>query len=164
MKLKFEPLDLERNAQLIVEFRADSFVESFGDANQLFGSDGKGDQRYLALLKERNAFVGSCVHVIDNGKIVGQIEMRRDASQSDSGYVNLFYLIPDYRGKGIGKHLDEYARDFFLGFGMNRATLNVSPTNLRAIRFYEKCGWHITERIHKSGVDVLVMQKVYRDR
>ncbi|WP_284469739.1 GNAT family N-acetyltransferase [Peribacillus simplex] len=33
----------------------------------------------------------------------------REYEGTEIGYVNLFYLIPEYRSKGIGKELVRYA-------------------------------------------------------
>jgi GNAT superfamily N-acetyltransferase len=49
------------------------------------------------------------VQAYDGDKPVGQIEARtKDMDDGKFGYVNLFYLIPDYRGKGYGRQLEQY--------------------------------------------------------
>ena len=57
------------------------------------------------------------------------------------GYVNLFYLIPSYRGRGLGRQLEQYAVAFLLGAGRQRLRLSVSATNRQAITFYLKHHW-----------------------
>jgi len=57
------------------------------------------------------------------------------------GYVNLFYLIPDMRGSGAGTFLHHYAIAFCQKHGVPKMRLSVSPTNLRAVAFYQKHGW-----------------------
>ncbi|TCJ01402.1 GNAT family N-acetyltransferase [Cytobacillus praedii] len=44
-------------------------------------------------------------------------------------YVNLFYLIPEFRGKGLGKDLIRYAEDFFRKSLVTGDHLRNSPTN-----------------------------------
>ncbi|MBD2168314.1 GNAT family N-acetyltransferase [Calothrix membranacea FACHB-236] len=83
----------------------------------------------------------SCVHVWKQEQIIGQIEMMRCRNDSSVGYVNLFYLTPEFRGLGFGQQLDEHAADFFQRLGCHSARLNVSPTNRVAMRFYLKHGW-----------------------
>lgn len=160
MKLEFVDLDVDKNHEIILKFRADSFVVSFGSADLLYGENGEGAERYLNLIRQRNQFKGSCVHVIYQGQIVGQIELRAMNDKADEGYVNLFYLIPQFRGSGLGAQLDKYAEDFFRKNKMKSAYLNVSPTNERALKFYEKCGWVKQELIFKSGAYVFVMKKL----
>jgi GNAT superfamily N-acetyltransferase len=56
------------------------------------------------------------------------------------GYVNLFYLIPDYRGLGFGPALDAHAGGVFRQRGLTTARLQVGG-DARAQRFYAKLGW-----------------------
>ena len=61
--------------------------------------------------------------------------------RGDSGYVNLYYLAPQYRDQGWGRFLDGYAVSYLTSLGFSAARLSVSPTNLQAMRFYAKQGW-----------------------
>jgi ribosomal protein S18 acetylase RimI-like enzyme len=83
----------------------------------------------------------SCVHVWKEDQIIGQIEMMLWKRDSSVGYVNLFYLTPEFRGHGFGQQLDRHATHFFKHLGCQSAHLNVSPTNQVAMRFYLKHGW-----------------------
>src|SRR5207253_8253556 len=53
--LEFRPIDLEKHSDVCVSFREDSYLCSFGSAEQFHGSDGKGAQRYLEWLRQRMA-------------------------------------------------------------------------------------------------------------
>lgn len=163
MRLEFKNLDIDKHRELILQYRADSFVVSFGNADLFYGEDMKGAERYLELLRQRSQFVGSCVHAAYQGQIVGQIELRASYENANEGYVNLFYLSPEFRGLGLGIQLDQYAEKFFRQNSMKCAYLNVSPTNTRALKFYEKCGWVKEELIFKSGADVFVMKKTFSE-
>lgn len=139
--LSFRPIDLERHADRCIAFRRDSFVSSFGTDEAFVekcGADGAG---YIAWLREhRAAFPDGFVHVWDGDTLVGQMEMRvRDDPQI--GYVNLFYLIAAVRGRGLGDQLHEYALRFFRGRDVATIQLSVSPTNRRALAYYQKHGW-----------------------
>lgn len=141
-KLTFKPIDLAKTLDLVIRFRADSFVVSFGDADRFYEADGKGDERYLGWLQEKIAKDhNSVVHVLDGDTIIGQIEMARLRDDQTVGYVNLYYLRPERRGEGLGAQLDEHAGAYFRSIGLRRARLSVSPANKRAVRFYEKMGW-----------------------
>lgn len=141
-KLTFAPIDLDTAAEIAITFRADSFVCSFGSDERFYESDGKGHERYLGWLQNlRQSMPGSCVHVWQANTIIGQIEMNRFKSQPEIAYVNLFYLAPAYRNRGLGHYLDQYAMTYFADLGFQSARLSVSPTNLQATRFYRKNGW-----------------------
>jgi ribosomal protein S18 acetylase RimI-like enzyme len=141
-ELRFEPIDLDTAAEAAVAFRADSFVCSFGSAERFYEADGKGHERYLVWLRQlMQSIPGSCVHAWDGGTVIGQLEMNRFKGEPRLGYVNLYYLVPEYRNRGLGRRLDEYATAFLRSLGFPAARLSVSPTNQQAVRFYSKNGW-----------------------
>ena len=140
MKPEFRPIDIDNDWELCLQFRIDSFVASFGSADNFY-RDG-GEEHYKAWLKnkiQKNPW--SAVHIHFENKIIGQMEIGKIKSAPEIGNVNLYYLVPEYRGRQLSKYLDEYAIDYMLKQGHKFARLNVSPTNQRAVRFYEKNGW-----------------------
>ena len=54
--------------------------------------------------------------------------------------MNIFYLIPEYRGKGIGKEIIQYIEDFFIKSNVSEYHLRVSSKNEKAINLYTKIG------------------------
>lgn len=139
--LRFKPIEIEQAKELCIRFRADSFVCSFG-SDERFYEEECGAERYIHWLKQRIADIpGSCVHVFKDARIIGQVEMMRWKEDPNIGYVNLFYLIPDFRGQGFGAQLDEYAASFFQHLSCKSALLSVSPMNIGATNFYTKRGW-----------------------
>ena len=150
--LTFAPIDLERHADLCAQFRADSFRVSFGTDERVYQEhatspttvhpDGRGRARYVTWLAQRMCgFPGSCVHVWHQDGVVGQIEIGRFRGDTSVGYVNLLYLIPAYRGRGLGAQLEQYALAFLRRAGYQRVRLSVSATNHQAIAFYLKHHW-----------------------
>ena len=140
--LEFKPINLERHQDLCIQFRADAFACSFGSTVLFYGEDGKGAERYLQWLRQQITDIqNSCVHLWKGKQVIGQMEMGRWNLDPTVGYVNLFYLIPEVRGQGLGQKLDQYATNFFKQLGCPSARLSVSPTNLAAVRFYLKQGW-----------------------
>lgn len=140
--LRFRPIEIEQTKELCIRFRADSFVCSFGSDERFYEEDGCGDKRYIHWLKQRVSDIpGSCVHVFKDARIIGQVEMRRWKEDPNIGYVNLFYLIPECRGQGLGAQLDEYTASFFQRLSCKSAILSVSPMNIDAMNFYMKRGW-----------------------
>jgi ribosomal protein S18 acetylase RimI-like enzyme len=137
--LRFAPIDFEKDAEICVLFRRDSYFCSFGEG-EAFEATG-GAVGYLELLRERHALLPEgIVHVWRNDHIIGQIEAQLP-SNAPGGYVNLFHLVPEERDRGTGALLQEYVVSLFTRRGVSSLRLSVSPTNARAMRFYAKHGW-----------------------
>lgn len=140
--LVFQSIELSKSSGLCIRFREDSFVVSFGDATKFYEDDHKGAERYLDWLQNKlTKDPASAVHIWEGSAIIGQMELGVFKNDPDIGNVNLYYLIPEKRGLGYSRYLDEYAVHYLKGLGLKKSRLSVSPTNIRAIRFYEKQGW-----------------------
>lgn len=140
--MEFLPIDLGTHGDLCVRFRVDAHVCSFGNADRFHRDHGPAGEGYLAWLGRRmREMPGSCVHAWSGGRVVGQIDMGRCREEPALGYVNLYYLIPERRGSGLAAGIDAYACGFLNGQGFRAARLSVSPSNARAVRFYERRGW-----------------------
>jgi len=75
-----------------------------------------------------------------------------EADSEIAGYINLWYVLDevtvaniavakDFRRKGIGGALMEYALDIAREKGMSAATLEVRQSNYPAIKLYESFGF-----------------------
>ncbi|TVX78678.1 GNAT family N-acetyltransferase [Peribacillus simplex] len=93
-------------------------------------------------MKERvRKFPDGQVIIEKDQEPIGQMELQiREYEGTEIGYVNLFYLIPEHRSKGLGKELVRYAERFFRQFNVSEYHLRVSPDNQRAIRLYTNTG------------------------
>ena len=143
-ELSFRPIDLERHLDEVIAFRVDSYVCSFGEiGREKFHKDnGPDGRKYLDWLTAKiQRDPNLAVHVWQGDRIIGQMEL--DALRTDPtiGYINLYYLIPKVRGTGVSKSLDDYAVRFLKSKGHTKARLSVSPSNPRAIRYYQRMGW-----------------------
>jgi ribosomal protein S18 acetylase RimI-like enzyme len=137
LNLDFRVIDLSRDAGTAVAFRRDSYVCSFG-SDEAFGDV----ETYLAWLRERIARQPTGhVHVWQGSAIIGQLEMLIHSTSPVSGYVNLFYLLPQARGRGLGEALHKYFLQFMQAGGARVARLSVSPGNHRARAYYLEHGW-----------------------
>lgn len=134
--LQFVRMNLENHCKKIVEFRRDSFVVSFGD------DSGFDEESYLRFAREKMAsYPEGFVLVKENNKYIGQLELSiRKYEGKYIGYVHLCYLIPEERGKGKGRQLHDYAKQFFENNNVHEFHLRVSPHNPSAINFYRKIG------------------------
>jgi len=131
---------LNADGQVCVRFRLDAFICSF-DQDGLYEQAGPNGIVYLEKLRQRQAkFPDGYVHVWQGGKIIGQMEMQI-VEEPPIGYVNLFYLVPEMRSSVVAHALHAYAMAFCAGQHVQPARLSVSPTNQRAISFYQIHGW-----------------------
>src|SRR5688572_20763220 len=110
--IEFRQIDPDLSAELCVRFRADSYVCGEGTAERFYAGAGPGCRGYLGRLAERNRDLpGSCVHAWLGDQVIGQVELTRDPSDPAAGKVNLIYLAPEWRGRGLGRLLEAYALD-----------------------------------------------------
>jgi GNAT superfamily N-acetyltransferase len=154
--LRIVPIDLARDARACIDFRRDSYRASFGTDEGCDAEMGADGLFYLEKLRKRMAQVpeGNS-HVWHGERIVGQTEMRL-GEEPGMGYVNLFYLLPEWRGKGLGVRLHEHAVEVFTKRGMRAMRLSVSRTNEPAIAFYRRLGWRrVGFRPNKETMDIL---------
>lgn len=159
---RFIPVDFQKHQELCLKFTADAFTCSFGDDSR-FTSGSRHylkPEKYLEWLKEKIAAEpASSVHVWVGDKIVGQMELGSYRNDKTLGYVYLYYLIPEARGTGISKYLDQYACDFLRRGGYSKAILSVTKTNARALSYYRKMGWQELT-ISPDDPDAILMQKL----
>jgi GNAT superfamily N-acetyltransferase len=132
--LQFEKIDLQKHSDLLVKFRIDAFIVSFGNASSFIGIE-----KYLQWLRERiTSYPDGCVLVKQEGEFIGQIECSiREYEKRTIGYVHLFYIIPEKRGEGLGADLHQFAIKFFKRNNVNEYHLRMSPTNCYARNFYK---------------------------
>lgn len=135
--LKFEAIDLVKDQDTVTRFRKDSFIASFG-TEAGFGKEAD----YIEWLEGKIAtFPNGFVLVKENNEAIGQLELSiREYKGKNIGYVHLYYLIPDKRGKSFGKELHQYTQQFFNENNLHEYHLRVAPGNERAIQFYLKNG------------------------
>jgi len=125
----------------LIKNRADSFFTSFG-TDEKFWSEFPDGSGYIEWLKSKlEKFPASIVCLYLEDTLIGQLEFGRYKPQPDCGYVNLFYLIPEFRSKGAGALLNLYTECHFAEDSVQKLLLSVSPKNSTAIRFYSKHGW-----------------------
>ena len=135
--MEFIPIDIDNHREYIIPFRKDSFIVSFGTDKDL------GDEtNYLNWLKQQSEKnPDGFVLVVDNEIPIGQLELTiKEYEGKEIGYVNLYYLVPEKRGMGLGSLLHAYAIQFFKKHNVKEYHLRVSPTNKHAIAFYKKNG------------------------
>jgi len=82
--------------------------------------------------------------------------MRHVDEDPSLGYVNLFYVVPELRGRGLGRLLQRHAVRVFSRLGKRAIRLSVSARNAQALAFYSKLGWReVGSRPHREAMQVL---------
>lgn len=141
--ITFSRANLQTHVEDCIRFRKDAFLISGLSEeawNQQCGHEGEHYHRWLQdYIKEHPYGV---IHVWEQKHLVGQIEMRVEGSWPPIGYINLIYLTPDARGRGIGQAMMQYASRILEYHGCDAIQLSVYPHNKNAISFYEKLGWY----------------------
>lgn len=157
--VRIAPIELPRDAAMCIAFRRDSYRESFGSLDGCDEEMGVDGSRYLERLRARMAEVPEGNgHVWHGGDVIGQTEMRLGDAPG-TGYVNLFYLVPQWRHRGIGRMLHDHAVRVFTARGMRAIRLSVAQRNAAAMAFYQRLGWkRVGARPHKQGVDVMELR------
>jgi ribosomal protein S18 acetylase RimI-like enzyme len=139
--MEFIPVNLETagTLDLCIEFRRDAHIVSFGDDVNF------NIRETIAWFKKLDTLDNSgFYHVFKNNEIIGQIEFRHgllDDKGRKFGYINLLYLLPEFRNKGIGNKLVDFIFAQFKNDQCAYAQLRYIPANLSAVSFYHKHGW-----------------------
>ncbi|WP_347320487.1 GNAT family N-acetyltransferase [Rossellomorea sp. RS05] len=140
--MDLQKIDVDKHREIIVSFRRDSFRVSFG-TNRDF--DEKEYVRWVE--KQSDLFPDGFILLMEEGVPIGQLELTvKDYEDSKIGYVNLYYLIPERRGSGMGNKLHQYALQFFRNQGVSEYHLRVSPSNRQALGFYHRNGMTVLKR------------------
>lgn len=88
-----------------------------------------------------DSFINPCNRFyisVEENKVVGYIGL---SVIIDEGYILNVAVHPDYQGKGIGKALVKTVDDFAVENNLAFVTLEVRPSNEKAISLYESFGF-----------------------
>lgn len=135
--MEFEEANLDKNLDLYLEFRRDTHFLSYD--NEFNTQE---CVSWFKSLVENNP--SGFEHVLFEGEIIGLLEYKSGIKESNgelSGYINLLYLLPEYRGRKFGLGLQNYVLSRFISDGCSLAYLRYLPKNVVAGAFYKKNGW-----------------------
>jgi ribosomal protein S18 acetylase RimI-like enzyme len=142
LKLTFRPIDLDAEASVCVTYMRDLLKLNFGSDETFirdYGEDGGGYIQWLRprLVADPRAAVFACA----DSQPLGMVVTGRWRGDPSIGYVNQYYLMPAWRGRGLGRQLDDYAMSVLWTQGCRQARLTAASTNTAAVSFYIKLGW-----------------------
>jgi ribosomal protein S18 acetylase RimI-like enzyme len=104
----------------------------------------KTPQQYLQRLGLDRADGGHfTLGAFEGGLLVGAVSCERDARLKvrHLGHVSAMMVRDDLHGRGIGRALIETCIRAARDAGIERLTINVTTTNLRALLLYERVGF-----------------------
>jgi ribosomal protein S18 acetylase RimI-like enzyme len=150
MKIDFEPLTPER-LPLAEEFKRRTAVANLGSDERFFEWFKRG-RTYADFAGELLAADPAAIAFLTVDRVpVGDVELRA-AAKEDGGFVSNFYLEAEWRGRGLGRMLDEYAMAFFRRHGQTFARLRTNPENMAARGFYSHLEWKEDGPCPKTGM------------
>lgn len=109
----------------------------YGNLQLFSGERFYANARGILAADRRNAFIP-----LADGKPAGLLLL--DSRQTDepaTGHIALIYLLPEYRGMGLGAQLIGRAVVEYRARGMKTLRLNVASSNKKAQHFYERLGF-----------------------
>ena len=94
----------------------------------------------------------------DADRVVGFVGYGQ-SDEEGTGEVFALYVLPEFHGKGVGQMLMDAALEELADY--RKICLWLVKGNSRAIRFYEKCGFHATgEELHSPRVEATEIRMV----
>ena len=142
--LTFRTIELPADSARVVTYHADACRASFGEG--ALERRLERPERYLDALAARiEEFPDGHLLAFAGADCVGQLESQVPYGL-DVGYVNLFYVAPEFRRRGCGRAMHARAERYFRSWEAQRIELHVSPTNPAAVRFYQAMGYAVARR------------------
>jgi GNAT superfamily N-acetyltransferase len=83
--------------------------------------------------------------ITDDSTMIGFVSVGPHGA--DTIKLHKLYLLPEYHGKGIGAQALEKVEQIALASDVHTVVLNVNKLNAKAIRSYERAGWHISAQV-----------------
>lgn len=134
--LTYRRIDPARDGELAYSNYRKTCQISFGHTRRCLD-----EQAYLHWLTQRvEEYPDGHVMALLGSQIIGQLELQIPYGL-DRGYVNLFYVEPEWRRLGFGRRLHEFALQYFRSWEGKWVELHVSATNQPAVRFYQALGY-----------------------
>ncbi len=139
MALKLVSVDLRTQLEQCLDFRRDAHKISHGSEQGFSDKEATAWFRSLASTNSRGF-----VMVYRESECIGMCEFNarwKLINKRYCAYINLFYIVPAYRGRGFGKGTHELVVQQLRDDGCAEARLRYIPGNDLAENFYLKNGW-----------------------
>ncbi len=153
--LWFRPLDMEKQGQVYYDARQEAWLGIHGS---MLYFDGEGFLRDAA--EQARYDQNSVLQVLQGDQPAGvlQLNLRREAEKG-VGYIPFLYLLPPFRGKGLGVQLLGQAISVYRPLERRYLRLRCAPDNQIAQRFYRKYGFYKVGQDPGSRVPLDILEK-----
>jgi GNAT superfamily N-acetyltransferase len=91
-----------------------------------------------------------------DGRLVGFTAGHLTTRFGCQGELQWLFVAPERRGSGVAGLLLARLAEWFADHGAARVCVNVEPANLRARRFYARCGAHVLSDFWMAWPDIAV--------
>lgn len=153
--LWYRPLDMERDSRFYDQAREEAWITIHGSMLHFDGEGFLRDARDQARYDKR-----SVIQVMQGDRPAGilQLNLRREAEKG-VGSIPFFYMLPEFRGKGLGVQLLGQAVSVYRPLGRKYLRLRCAPDNHVAQRFYRRYGFRKIGEDPGSRVPLDIMEK-----
>lgn len=88
----------------------------------------------------------------EGGTLIAIVDIVSDYPSKGEWIIGLLMIDIAERGKGLGKTLHEYAKDYALMYGANKLRIGVVEENRKAYSFWSSLGYHEIKKVNmKNG-------------
>ena len=133
---RFDDYYIENN---VFSEKLNQFID-YKDKNSLFAATVEeylNDQKYLLFVAEENDQL--------IGYICGDAKEKPNRILDKEGFIEDWFVLAPYRGKGVGKQLYEVLLEEFRKLGCNRLGLKAYAPNTKTIEMYHRMGFVDTD-------------------
>lgn len=153
--LWYRPLDMDRDGTFYYQCRRDAWITIHKTLDNFDGDGFCRDARVQAKASDQAVW-----QVMLGEEPVGVIQLDIPTARREQyGPVPFLYLMPDYRGQGLGVQLIGQAVSVFRHMGCDTLRLRCAPDNEVAQRFYARYGFHKIGEAQGSRVPLDVLEK-----
>ena len=150
--LRFEPMDLDKDAELYCNCYQEGWEQAHGTLS------GFSKEPYLrcAMRVSKNdpQTLMKAYHGDDFAGII-ELDPERMAAER-AGWVSLVYVVPEFRGRAYGLQLMGHAISYYRKRGRKCIRLHVAETNAHALAMYAGMGFHCID-VSEGNVAMLRM-------
>ena len=114
-----------------------------------------GCQRLMDYIATNPMFVPTATWLLvcdkaDRGEVIDCGTIQGLATIPDSGAIQNVGIVPEHRGRGLGRALVQTALRGFRESGLMHISLEVTAANEPAVRLYQSLGFQVTKTLYRS--------------
>ena len=114
----------------------------------------EGCRRLMQEIREKAGFLPAATWLIACGASPADLQwcgtIQGVIDRNRVGMIQNVGIVPGHRGLGLGSCLIGRALAGFRGHGLRAASLEVTADNVRAVKLYQRLGFHRTKTVYKS--------------